>query len=558
MRSRAVVWAISFAVASMLCAAVFGSGSGEATGIVPGDGKPFGKYEPAIEMRVIKQMDQSQKLVAGNPALDSYEVNAVNKQVLDTLGIKLKYDWVVPKEQFNTKWNLTIASGDLPDMLTMNLIQFQELTKTDVLRDMTQYVDQYAAPTLKMLYDWDENFTRKAVTIGGKMLSVPITGTSPDNSPIFWIRKDWLNKVGLQVPTTMDELVKVARAFANDDPDGNGKKDTYAMALNKTLDGGLSDINGFFNGYGAYFNIWVKDGDKLVYSSIQPQVKTALLALQKMYAEKLIDPEFSVKDPVKEGEMVVSGKVGLLYGRTWACYVNIKDSHIKDPKAQWLPYPVPGVAGAATKVQASASLSGMTFFSVNKKYAHPEAAVKLVNLYAKNYYGAESTDEWNNTIHYAMPDGSWVSMIHFPVVEIRSPWNDYNQYLQLKDALAANDRNKLRPYVQVVWDMVTKYMSDPTQRQNLPAFLQVGPNGSQSVIEKYRTQNRIVLDEFLGFKTPAALEKETTLQAKILEVYTRIIMGESIDEFDKLVKDWYALGGDQITAEVNDWYKKNR
>ena len=101
-------------------------------------------------------------------------------------------------------------------------------------------------------------------------------------------------------------------------------------------------------------------------------------------------------------------------------------------------------------------------------------------------------------------------------------------------------------------------MSDPTQRQNLPAFLQVGPNGSQSVIEKYRTQNRIVLDEFLGFKTPSALEKETTLQAKILEVYTRIIMGEPIDEFDKMVKDWYALGGEQITAEVNDWYKKNR
>jgi len=126
------------------------------------------KYEPAIEMRVIKQMDQSQKLIAGNPDMESYEVNAVNKQVLNTLGIKLKYDWVVPREQFNTKWNLTIASGSLPDVMTMNLIQFQELTKTDVLRDMTQYVDQYTSPTLKMLYEWDEDFTRKAVTIGAR------------------------------------------------------------------------------------------------------------------------------------------------------------------------------------------------------------------------------------------------------------------------------------------------------------------------------------------------------------------------------------------------------
>jgi len=114
----------------------------------------------------------------------------------------------------------------------------------------------------------------------------------------------------------------------------------YAMALNKTLGGGLSDINGFLNGYGAYFDIWVKDGDKLVYSSVQPQVKQALLALQKMYAESSSTRVLRQGSGQRRRDGGL-GKVGLLYGRTWACYVNIKDSHIKDPKAQWLPYPCP-------------------------------------------------------------------------------------------------------------------------------------------------------------------------------------------------------------------------
>jgi putative aldouronate transport system substrate-binding protein len=546
------------AVTLLISISVFSSGSKDASGIVPGDGDPFGKYSPAIEVHVVKEADQSQKFITGNPDVESYEVNMINQMVEDKLGIKLIYDWIVPTEQFNTKYNLTIASGTLPDLMPMKILQFQELSKADVLQDMSPYLDQYASPTLKMLYEWDENFTRNAVTIEGKLLSVPITGTSPDNSPILWIRKDWLNKVGLNPPKTMDELVNVARAFTKNDPDGNGKNDTYGLAMNKTLGGGLADINGFLNGYGAYFDIWIKKGNDLAYGSIQPEARAALSTLQKMYAEGLIDPEFSVKDPVKAGEMVVSGKVGMLYGRTWACYVNIKENSLKDVNAEWLPYAAPGLTSSPANVQASASLSGMSFLGVNKKFANPEAAVKLVGLYATNYYGAKSADEWNKNIHYPAGDGTWVSMIHLPAVEIRSPWNDYNQYIQLKEAMKVNDRDSLKPYVQVVWDMVTGYLADTSQRQNLPAYLQVGPIGSQSVIEQYRKQNKIVLDEFMGFKTPTMLEKESTLQAKVLEVYTRIIMGESIDEFDAFVEDWYSLGGEKITAEANEWYKLNK
>jgi putative aldouronate transport system substrate-binding protein len=400
----------------------------------------------------------------------------------------------------------------------------------------------------------DEGFTRDASTVNGKLYSVPITGTSPNNTPLLWIRKDWLDKVGLDVPATMDEFMEVARAFTNNDPDGNGKKDTYGLAMNKTFEGGTSNLNGFLNGFDAYFNTWIKGGDGLVFSTVQPEMKDALLAMQKMYAEGLVDPEFSVKDPVKAGELTVSGRVGMLYGRTWACYVQIKQNSLKDLDAEWLPFPIPSVDGTSGP-QASGSVNNMTFFGVNKKFAHPEAAVKLVNFYADNYFFAESPKAWTDFIQYDKGDGTSLSMIHYNVIEPSTPWKDYNQYVQLQEAIKVNDRSILRPYVQVVYDSVADYIADPTLRDYLPSYLQVGPVGSQSIVQKYRLNDQVVYDEFIGFSPPTMLEKESTLDAKVLEVFTRIIMGEPVEEFDQLVKDWNALGGEQITKEVNDWYK---
>ncbi|MNY47132.1 hypothetical protein D3C86_1823750 [compost metagenome] len=67
-----------------------------------------------------------------------------------------------------------------------------------------------------------------------------------------------------------------------------------------------------------------------------------------------------------------------------------------------------------------------------------------------------------------------------------------------------------------------------------------------------------LLDAFYGAATPAMVEKNASLQKLEEEVFTKIIMGQSIDTFDKFVEDWKKLGGDQITKEVNDWYAKSK
>ncbi|MDG0790291.1 hypothetical protein OMP38_05080 [Cohnella ginsengisoli] len=70
-------------------------------------------------------------------------------------------------------------------------------------------------------------------------------------------------------------------------------------------------------------------------------------------------------------------------------------------------------------------------------------------------------------------------------------------------------------------------------------------------------KDRFYFDEFYGAPTPTMGDKLSVLQAKQAEVWTKIILGAPVSEYDKFIAEWKKLGGDQITAEVNDWYKKD-
>ncbi|MBB3067796.1 hypothetical protein FHS14_000766 [Paenibacillus baekrokdamisoli] len=76
---------------------------------------------------------------------------------------------------------------------------------------------------------------------------------------------------------------------------------------------------------------------------------------------------------------------------------------------------------------------------------------------------------------------------------------------------------------------------------------------------KIRDNKQYVSNEYFGSATETQVEKGAQLDKLLNETFVKIIMGSaSIDEFDKYVKSWKALGGDDITNEVNDWYDKNK
>ena len=83
-----------------------------------------------------------------------------------------------------------------------------------------------------------------------------------------------------------------------------------------------------------------------------------------------------------------------------------------------------------------------------------------------------------------------------------------------------------------------------------------GPNGAVPILEQV-LQDRGIFNRFYGTPTPTMAEKMSTLQTMETEMITKIIMGNSIDLFDKFTKDWYQIGGTEIVEEVNLWAEAN-
>ena len=126
-----------------------------------------------------------------------------------------------------------------------------------------------------------KNLTPQALKAGkavdGKTYGIPYSA----QANALLIRSDWLKNLGLEAPKTWDEMEQVAKAFTENDPDGNGKSDTYGIAMNNTIcTGGMNDMTGLFESFGVNPNGWIAGSDgKAASGLIQPQIKDGLALL---------------------------------------------------------------------------------------------------------------------------------------------------------------------------------------------------------------------------------------------------------------------------------------
>ncbi|MBB6730181.1 extracellular solute-binding protein [Cohnella sp. CBP 2801] len=533
-------------------AADTGSSSPESSSAASGDADPyFAKYDPPIEISTVRIVNDTVKYPNGS----SIDDNVWTQTMLEKLGIKIKNLWVVsgdqPGGQGEQKMNVSIASGDLPDFIPVNSKQLKQLQEAGELMDLTDIYDKYASPFLKEIMNQDGPNALASATFDGKLMAIPNTGSSMDGAPMIWIRSDWLKKLNLPEPKTMQDVLAISEAFTTKDPDGNGKADTYGIAMNKDLYTGFADLTGFMNGYHAYPRQWIKDASgNLVYGSIQPEMKTALAALQDLYKKGQIDKEFGVKDSGKEAELTASGKLGIEFGTMSNPLWPLVDNRKNDPNAQWQSYPI--VSADDQPVREQVGFAVGQYFAVKKNAKNPEALLKLMNLFVETGWGKTTTPE-NYAAHFTSDGYEKFKFMPFQAWPARK---NLDIHLHISDAIKSGDTSKLNAEEQDNYSKIKAYL-DGTSTDPLGwAYERVfGTTGSFAVTNQYVTNNTLMMNEFYGAPTPAMVEKDSNLQKRELEVFTKIIMGDPIDNFDKYVADWKKLGGDDITKEVNDWAK---
>ncbi|WP_449600779.1 extracellular solute-binding protein [Paenibacillus sp. Marseille-Q9583] len=518
---------------------------------------PLGKYPETVTVTEILGYNPPED--PRTPSGITPEQNAYLKDLKEMMNIEVKYKWTVPSAQFEQKFSLAMASGDLPDVIEVDQKNYEKLKKQDMLADLTDAYAQYASPALKAYMDSDGGFAMKTFSADGKQLGIPAFEDPFLSTQLLWIRQDWLNNLGLQAPKTIDELEKVAQAFTHNDPDQNGKNDTYGIAMQKNLFFWGFDVRGFFNGFGAYPSVgdkqsaWIKGGDdKLLPGLIQPEVKTALGKLQAWYKDGIIDKEFALKDENKAVEDLTAGKVGISYGEWWYPNWPLNSSVDKDPKADWIAIQLPGMDGPAKSLVPK--IRSNKIFVVNKKMKNPEAAIKMLNFYIE--VGNKKYKDKNKAA-----DGyvyNWFNPRIANPVDIDTIYREVNKALDANQTeITIDDANykTVADTFKATKDFLAGDTSNATKGVNWGQYYsRAAKDGGWGLTRQIKENQQFVYNEFYGLPTPTVVEKGGQLDKLMQESFTKIIMGGSLDDFDKFVDSWKALGGNEIIDEVNEWY----
>ena len=513
---------------------------------------PLGKYEEPVTLTCAMVSDTTTHYIPGNPDYDSAEKNLWISAYKDYLNIDVTMDWVsADSESYVTKWNLAMAQGTLPDFGYVNAATYKMLVEADLVYDMTDIVEEYASDLYKEFLDADGGISRAYSTYDGRLLGVPRTGKTPDNVSVFYVRQDWLDKLNLEVPKTIDDLIEVAQAFVDNKMGGEG---TYGIPLNK----GLSDSNegamGFFEGYGACLRRWIEDENgNLVYSSVQDNVKAPLLKLQEMYAKGLINTDFAVSGSNVTGEDVAAGKVGMLYGTYYAA-TGADTLYKNDPDAKWTIVEIPTVDGSAPIVHGDASIDQFLF--VNKDCEHPEAVMKMVNLtmWLQNNEDPEIVLRYSTHTSPADPDQKIETHKYIPWsgVSFSLPWTNLTRHLEATKAMETGKEEFTLASSKTTYDSLIAYLDgDVSQSFN---WLTFGPEGTFAVINKYIEEGRNLINAYQTTKTQTMLDKQGILDDALEGAMMKVIMGEDISVYEAAVQEWYKNGGQTMTDEANAWY----
>jgi len=510
---------------------------------------PLGKYSPEINMKVVNAIDSTVKFPEGQTNTN----NVWTKAYKDLLGINVDYSWIVDTQQFDQKMNITIASGDLPDIFPVTGKQLSQLVEAGSVEDLSSVYEKYASTLTKSLYNED----KRVLDLGkrdSKLYALPNSDSSSIDAPqMLYVRGDWRKKLNLPEPKTMDDFFKMADAFVNKDPDGNGKKDTYALAITKSLARddsgagiqGFAAVQGFANAYHAYLSNWIKDDSgKTVYGSIQPQAKVVLQKLQDMYKSGQIEKEFAVKDMAKASEGVVAGKVGMEFGAMWNPFYPLQTTLQNDKKAEWEIYTIPTSDSNPTKV--STQVSSRFFWVVKKGFKNPEAVVKMVNLFAEKWLGKTADNNLGNG------DGANYTPFKYALATTGSAKKNLDAHHNVVAALKSNDTSKLDIQEKSYFDKIQLYLKNGDLQAGWGTNKIFGENGAFDIIDGYVKNKSYMYDEYHNVPTATMVDKSSTLEKMENETFIKIIMGAPIDEFDKFVKNWKKLGGDDITKEMNE------
>lgn len=449
---------------------------------------------------------------------DDYNRYPVAKLLEERTGYKVQYD-MLPQDNPQEKLNLLLASSEPYDAITTPGVSaykalYSDYAKRGALVDLGPLIDKYG-PNIKAAISQE---SLDAVKIDGKIYAIPSKSLSNVASSLM-IREDWLDKLGLKMPTTTDELVAVLKAFKEQDPGGNKEKN-IPFAIQGT---GNVEVN--LAGAFGLTNTWNDVDGKLVPRAYDPGYKDYIVFMNDLFKQGLLDKEFAVNKDATLSEKFTSGKVGVM-PVDWSSVPSLADALAKNVPGAKMAY-IPALKGPQGKMGLAMPTGFDRLTFIPKSSKHAEDAIKWINAKLEpDTFRLMTIGEENK--HYTFKDGAYA-----PILPI---FND--------------ERNS-----------ANNYMSGSDEK-NYPLYWQARVRKDARLFDAYAFLNvqqpvNTRIADPIGLSPYLAVyaKNNESLNAMLNDQTIKFIAGaEPITNLDAFIAKYKAAGGEASYKEVNDWY----
>ncbi|MFC4810632.1 ABC transporter substrate-binding protein [Paenibacillus sp. GCM10023250] len=313
------------------------------------------------------------------------------KKYEEMSGVKVNWE-EIPGASVTERKNIIMASSDLPDAFYQLGFSQGEIAKygqQGIFVPLDDLIDKYA-PNIKQLFEEHPEIKQAVTAPDGKVYSLPYVDTSKAFASLrIYINKNWLNKVGLEQPQTIDEFYTALKAFKEQDANGNGKADETgwympAGSLSWTLERQLLGSFGMGNGGLKAAESWIYLDDQGEVQTVfnDPKYKEVWLYLKKLYTEGLLHPQTFTG--VEYAQWVADGAKDLVGAYSWVgpnylgdkvqdnfVGINALEGPNGDRIMNWLDNPARGISS----------------FEITKANKYPAETIRWIDY----FYGEEGS-----------------------------------------------------------------------------------------------------------------------------------------------------------------------
>lgn len=464
--------------------------------------------------------------------------NRWTKWVNENGPVNVKYT-TVPRFESIQKFNVLFASKQAPDLIfEFDTAYLGQLYNQKQLLPLDDLIEKNSTDYKAMLEKYPA--LRKAGTMAdGKLYMV---GRPMQLAPHHYllIRADWLKKLGLEAPKTPEELLDVAKAFTEQDPDGNGQKDT--------LGSGLSFVAGiiYHHMFGTPFTLFgedqypwiVKDG-KVV--NDWDRIKAAVAFQKQMYDAGVVDKDFVTdKNGEKQKQDWIAGKLGIFgsNGADVSSYESLK-KNVPDAEVIAIALPKTEFGQFSPLLSNPVQMTG----GVNAAAKDPESVMKMIDFMV--------TDEYTNAIENGIEGEHYKKAANGCAENIDPDKNkkerDYNR-----------DMNMLRPLIGPCYGLKNKVNPTPAEQD----FVKIYEQAEQAYMNPETPMPGITQNAYLPLLPQDLVQIKTNAFKTIMDMAMQTIVSGGADAPDKFIEDakavWDKAGGAKVDEFYQKWYDENK